>query len=200
MEQLEITHELHEVKKTLHGYYQEFGEEPSYNAFPEIHKKVINGCYAEFGIECWLDLLAYARLLPNRKTMWKGYAGLEKAKEEALNFFTRTGKVPRAHFEGFSKIATPIYNGYWKRFGINSWGDFLEFCGIKQMKRNKEELLIEAMHVLIEMEKELGRMPTIADMPAVFHNINRGMWEEFGIVSWNDFVFWAKASYYNQAP
>ncbi|RMG40085.1 MAG: hypothetical protein D6732_03435 [Methanobacteriota archaeon] len=198
MAELESIHELYEVRKQLQEHYNKFGETPTYKKFPEIYKRIINGTFSEFGIECWLDLLTYAGIFPKHKSKWKGYGGLERAKEEALSYFEKTGKVPRAHTPGFSRIASPIYNGYWREFNINSWTDFLTYCGLPHHKspNNEEMRLMEAIHEFVTLEQKLGRIPSINEMPKLFNLINRGVWQNFGIFNWNDFVFWAKTSLY----
>lgn len=198
MAELEVIHELYEIRKRLQQHYDQNGSTPSYKSFPDIYKKIVNGTFSEFGIECWLDILTYARVFPKHRSKWKGFGGLEKAKEEALQYFEKTGRVPRAHTAGFSRIASPIYSGYWKEFNIMSWNDFLKYCGLPLPKssKNDEMRLAEAIQDFIALEHKLGRLPSIEEMPRIFNLINRGTWEKFGIYNWNDFVFWAKTSFY----
>ncbi len=199
MAELESIHELYEIRKRLQDHYNKFGSTPNYKTFPEIYRKIVNGTFSQFGIECWLDLLTYAGIFPKYKSKWKGFGGLERAKEEALSYFEKTGKVPRAHTPGFSKIASPIYNGYWKEFNVRSWIDFLEFCGLPHPQSSDNEALRlgEAIQDFIALEHKLGRIPSIDEMPRLFNLINKGVWIKFGIFNWNDFVFWAKSTFYS---
>jgi len=84
------------------------------------------GKWKSFGISTWNDMLRHVFGEINVDiNKYKGVQGLNTAVKELLKFHEKTGEKPTANNKEINGIYSAIYRGGWKKFGINTWNDFI---------------------------------------------------------------------------
>jgi len=182
---------LERVKDILVTFHRENGRIPCAKDCRSIAQNCNQGSYHKYGINCWNDLLLDVFERVNlRNGIWIGLDGLDRAKKELTQFYTKNGRLPTARDKGTGGINHACRIGKWKEYGINSWNDLLKevFGKVNILHENRIGLegLKHAKEKLTQFYIENGRKPTAIDkgIPAIVKACFRGNWKEFGINSW----------------
>lgn len=139
--------------------------------------------------EYFLSLCGFP-LIDHNRIKWKGIKGLKFATFVAKYFYKFHLRSPRT--KDFENIYAAIYAGYWQTDRISSWNSFLEYCELPTNRGKKWqgkiglELAINKYH---KFTAQNGSVPNIIDLKSIFTKINEGLWTDYNIFSWNDFVY-----------
>jgi len=185
---------LNRAKEHIIQFYTENERIPKLNdkGMGGIVQACHEGRWKEFGINHWSDLLKDVFKEEYRgRYDYVGEKGLNKAKEEILNFFNIHARFPRRK-DGLWGITHAIESKYWKKWNIKGWNDLLlEIFG----KVNKlqgiwvgRDGLNRAKENLTQFYTENGRIPKSNDkgMGGIVYACYKGKWKDFGIKSWKD--------------
>ncbi|MHA1148415.1 MAG: hypothetical protein ACTSR8_09230 [Promethearchaeota archaeon] len=159
-----------------------------------ISGAISRGIWKKFGIATWNDILKLVFGNTNIEfNIYEGIEGYKKAKEELLDFFDDKKKLPTA--SDFESITGVISRGTWKKMNINTWNDMLRdtFGRVNLELKNDytdEESFERVQNLLKVLKKKNGRLPKSTDngMSSIVNAIRRRMFEEYGILTWNDLI------------
>jgi len=185
---------LNRALDSLKTYFEYNGRIPKTRDVPSIYSALKRGSWKEVGINNWEELLMQAEFPILRKghslrINWVGENGLKFARELAIVFNREEHRSPRT--KDLTTVYSAIYSKYWVNYGIDTWNDFLQYCGLPQNRGNKwygRTGLQLAIQTYQDFRKTHNQKPSIIDLKVIFSRINEGMWEEFDITTWNDFV------------
>jgi hypothetical protein len=115
---------LNEARNEILKYQDEYGLNPTSRDLQAISKICQTGCWSEFGINSWNDLLSNVLGIVNKRDgIWRGKQGLERAKKRLKEYYQKHRKLPRS--ADMNAIKTSIKRKYWEEYGIKSWNDIL---------------------------------------------------------------------------
>lgn len=145
------------------------------------------------------DLITGKPLLKIGKSQfdYRGKLGLELAKVELRIFEKLHKKIPTANDESIEEVSGAIENGYWEKFGIESWNDLLRIIFGELNKRGNNyyygrEGLRRAKEKMLNFKMRHNRKPISTDieMGNIYTALSREYWKEFNINFWNDLLYW----------
>ena len=125
---------------------------------------------------------------------WKGKIGLERAKEEMLKVAKNLRRTPkREEIKGYAGIKNTIARGEWANYGINSWADYRNYCGLKKNPHYNVKWkgilgLEKAKKLTLDFYYKNKKIPTGKDLPKIESASKSGVWAEFDITTWNKFL------------
>ncbi len=179
-------------KKKLKKFYQNEGRKPFTRDLKYIAQATIRGCWKEFGIHCWNDLLRDVFKEVNREHIkYVGKKGLNRAKEELLLFYKINGRLPRNEDAG-GGIKKACKSRYWEKWNVLYWNDLLrEVFGKINIKYNYyqgKEGLERAKDDLGKFQSENGRIPCAKDISSIANYCFLGYYSDYGVNCWNDLL------------
>jgi hypothetical protein len=151
--------------------------------------------WTSLGIKTWTDLLRYVFGETNReRNKYRGIFGLQQAKTDLKEFFTKYDRFPIGKDTVFSGIFCTLRRKEWVPYGIQTWNDLLfevfgevnsfrgKYMGKKGLQRAKVEFQSYFKKTHQKPTKTCGKFHGIITA------INRKEWVPFGIVTWNDLL------------
>ncbi|MCY3414528.1 MAG: hypothetical protein INQ03_22965 [Candidatus Heimdallarchaeota archaeon] len=172
-----------------------YNKNPRISDLQHISRVIDNGNWIAFGILNWNEFLSKTtgviNMRHNKYVAYKGKKGLEKAQEEAKLFEMNKGRLPKRR--DLKAINQAIMNGYWKRFGIFRFNDFLQFTfGKINMKANGyykgKRGLNRALKEGLNFYDANGKLPSKRNLRTIYSLIyDRGYWKDLGINNWEDY-------------
>ncbi len=185
---------LEKALGTLRAFFQFNKRIPRTRDLPSIYSALKRGTWRSNGVMKWEDLLRMADFPIQKrgrsiKVRWEGEKGLNFARDIAVNYYNEHNRSPRT--KDLGGIYSAIYAKYWVSYGIRTWNEFLDFCGLPQNRGNKWQGasgLNLAIQTFKDFKRRNNRVPTILDLKAIFSKINEGIWAQYDIFTWNDFV------------
>ncbi len=184
---------LERAEKEILQLKGELGRTPKLREVGGIYKAITSGCWTEYGINTWSELLEYLQIesSTSERIKWKGEKGLEQAKKEYIRISRKLKKRPTQH--DISGITKAIKRGVWVEFGIEEWDDFVIACGFKpEAKKGKwmgEKGLENAVREINNFYEIHNKVPTSSNVSAgIIDRAEKGHWKEYGISSWNELL------------
>ena len=160
--------------------------------------------FVKYEILIWNDLLIYVFGEINfvGRDAYIDEKGLKLAKHKIESYFKEYHTQPRPSSKGMLGIYRAIKNGNFKVFSIHSWDDLLIYVFDKVEKKkytrtkisntnvDKSYLLQEASIECKKFKEKYGRIPNTRDqeIQKILYNIKKGIFKEFEIITWNDFL------------
>ncbi len=192
---------LEEDAKKFKEYVESKGYVPGHTEFqrefPRTYKAIKRRkfVFPEEGIEIrsYKDFVEYCgyQLSYTPHGTWKDEEALERAAQFVDEFIERHGRIPKAREipRGFIQS---LSKGYYKKYGISTWNQFLQcYMGLEPIRVSPgswigEEGIERAKEFIEEFEKEHGRLPTLREMPSGFIGaLRKG---EYGTKSFSEFL------------
>ncbi|MCE7748952.1 MAG: hypothetical protein GPJ51_11180 [Candidatus Heimdallarchaeota archaeon] len=184
---------LENAKQKYIEIAKQIGRRPTTQHISSIIRPITKGVWKEFGINDWPDFVRYCGFEPETKRgTWKGKEGLERARKEIIKFKDKHGRTPKLT-EVSGGIHGALKHRYWKELGIIGWFNLLDYLQIEYSrgeprKWKGKEGLEEAKQNYIEISKQIGKRATSHHVSGIDKAIKRGVWQEFGITEWQEFV------------
>ncbi|MFX1283293.1 MAG: hypothetical protein ACFFB5_06540 [Promethearchaeota archaeon] len=188
---------LEVVEEKLRNFHREFDRIPTTrdNGMSQYLNIISRGIWKDFNIKSWNDLLKTIFGEVNKENnVYTGQAGFEKAKMEALEFYSTHERKPKANDCKMMGICTAIKRKYWEDQKIHSWNDFLFHIFGEVNKKSHiwtgEEGLEYAKAYLRMYYKTNEIKPTRRSkgVGGIVKAIQRGYWTKNGINSWIDLL------------
>lgn len=155
---------------------------------------ISRGIWKKFSISTWNDMFKFVFGDTNIEfNTYDGIEGYKKAKEELLEYYEEKKKLPISN--EFDSITGAISRGTWNAMNINTWNDMLRdiFGRVNLDLKNDytDEVSFYRVQKSLKMfEKKHGRLPKSTDkeMSSIVSAVGRKMFEEQGILTWNDLI------------
>jgi hypothetical protein len=126
---------------------------------------------------------------------YKGKLGLDLASAKLMLYQHKTKTLPLTTDKGMGDLVNAVYKGYWKKSGITTWKDLLEYVFSKEQiveweELNRKELFDNAIKKLKDFFHKEQRLPKFVNkgFRDVINLIRTGLWNVYGIKSWNDML------------
>jgi len=184
---------LERAKQEAIAFEKEYGRKPFSIDNYSIHTAIRRGYYTEFGISTFHEFLLYVFNEFNVRPSgyYEGNLGLQRAKNEALDYFDENNRQPTSN--DLTSIMNAIYRENWKDYGINTWYDFLvhtfgEANFLPPGYYRGRQGLINASNKVKKFKMENGKIPITSDFPSINNVITQKEWVRFGINCWIDFI------------
>lgn len=186
---------FNKAKEETNNFFKEFGRAPRTNEIGTgIRSAIQKGYYEKYGVKTCNEFIESCGYEPVRtQNIWTGEEGLKKAKKYVDDFYAENNRPPTMTEAG--SIRPAISRGYYKEFGINSFDEFLEFCGHMGVDTKHQNIWTgkegfkKAKQEVTEFVKNTNRAPTQREIcGGIVAAISRKEYVSFGIESYMDLV------------
>lgn len=179
-------------------FFDHNGRQPTTNdkEMLPIIRSIRHGEYKQQDVESYNALILKVFRISNKSfyshKIYNGQEGLEQAQKEALDQFETTDIIPRWDDPKISKIYKAIYRGEWRSLGVSTWKYFIELTfnvtlENKYLGYNGLNTAINETKIFQEKNKRLPKWDD-PEMSSIYYNIHNKTWEEFGILTFTDFI------------